>query len=245
MLISGASPYSAQPTSLLPARSTASGTSAPVGSDISVAGPPPISASPALAGEPSADADQSGQAPQDNSSSRQQRIEQLEIARLRQRDQEVRAHEQAHAAVGGRYAGAPGFTYTSGPDGKRYAIGGEVSIDSAAIANDPQATLNKMEVVIRAALAPAEPSAQDQRVAAQAQSTMAQARAELAQLRLEQSQAEREVQGQKVDGERVKPAEEGGEPRAMQQGIAAPSGLDLYRRLSGLPPPSAGVDVQV
>lgn len=97
----------------------------------------------------------------------QLRQEQLEIAELASRDREVRAHEQAHAAVGGAYAGAPTYTYSRGPDGKRYAIGGEVSIDSSPIPNDPEATLRKMELVQRAALAPAEPSAQDLRVAAQ------------------------------------------------------------------------------
>ncbi|MEQ9335590.1 MAG: putative metalloprotease CJM1_0395 family protein, partial [Miltoncostaeaceae bacterium] len=30
-----------------------------------------------------------------------------------------------HAAAGGQYAGAPSFTYQTGPDGKRYAVGGE------------------------------------------------------------------------------------------------------------------------
>ena len=243
MLISGASSYSAQPASLLPARSTTPGRSAQVSPDTL---PKPLSAAPAQTDQRSATAgeaaDPSGKEPQDKNSPKQQRLDQLEIAKLSQRDQEVRAHEQAHAAVGGRYAGAPSFTYTSGPDGKRYAIGGEVSIDSGAIANDPQATLNKMQVVIQAALAPAEPSAQDQRVAAQAQATMAQARAELAELRREESQA----QGQKVDGETAKEAEETGAeetdaPRGEQQ---APPDLDLYRRLSGLPQPSAGVDLQ-
>lgn len=116
----------------------------------------------------------------------QLRLEQMEIADLAARDREVRVHEQAHAAVGGALAGSPTYSYTRGPDGRSYVTDGEVSIDTAPVAGDPQATLAKMDQVRRAALAPAEPSAQDMRVAAQAQATAAQARGELAEL---QSQA--------------------------------------------------------
>ncbi|WP_304439581.1 putative metalloprotease CJM1_0395 family protein, partial [Oleiphilus sp. HI0123] len=88
----------------------------------------------------------------------QEAIIEEQIAELRARDQEVRAHEQAHKAVGGQYAGAASFTYQSGPDGNRYAVGGEVSIDISPIPNDPQATISKMNTVKAAANAPAEPS---------------------------------------------------------------------------------------
>ena len=104
------------------------------------------------------------------------RLEQMEIADLAARDRVVRVHEQAHAAVGGALAGSPTYSYTRGPDGRSYVTDGEVSIDTAPVAGDPQATLAKMDQVRRAALAPAEPSAQDMRVAAQAQATAAQAR---------------------------------------------------------------------
>ena len=109
----------------------------------------------------------------------QQRQDQQIIRQLSSRDQEVRAHEQAHAAVGGQYAGAANFTYERGPDGVNYAVGGEVPIDVGAIQGNPQATLEKMLVVQRAALAPAEPSAQDRRVAALAANQANQARAEI------------------------------------------------------------------
>ena len=86
--------------------------------------------------------------------------EQAEVDALKARDRQVRAHEQAHAAIGGAYAGAPSYTYQVGPDGQRYAVGGEVKIDASPIPGDPEATLEKMRVVERAALAPAEPSSQ-------------------------------------------------------------------------------------
>lgn len=90
-----------------------------------------------------------------------------EIEDLKARDQEVRTHEQAHAATGGQYAGSPQYEYTTGPDNKRYVTGGEVSID---ISEEPSAeqTLRKMQQVRAAALAPAQPSSQDLKVAAEA-----------------------------------------------------------------------------
>lgn len=117
----------------------------------------------------------------DRAERQQESIEQEQIAELRSRDQEVRAHEQAHRASGGQYAGAASFTYQSGPDGVRYAIGGEVQIDIAPVPNDPEATITKMNIVKAAANAPAEPSSQDRRVAAEAQRIITQAQAEIAQ----------------------------------------------------------------
>ena len=105
--------------------------------------------------------------------------EQAQVDKLKARDREVRAHEQAHATVGGQYAGEPSYTYQTGPDNQRYAVGGEVSIDTSPVEGDPEATVDKMEIVIAAALAPAEPSPQDRKVAALAQSQRAQALAEV------------------------------------------------------------------
>ncbi|WP_370298410.1 putative metalloprotease CJM1_0395 family protein [Pontibacterium sp.] len=102
------------------------------------------------------------------------------VEELEARDREVRQHEQAHANVGGQYTGAPELEYTRGPDGRMYATSGEVSVDTSAIPNDPEATIEKMRTVIAAALAPAEPSSQDRQVAAKAQALMAEALAELA-----------------------------------------------------------------
>lgn len=121
--------------------------------------------------------------------------EQETVDELRARDAEVRRHEQAHAAVGGQYAGSPSYEYTQGPDGNRYATNGEVSIDASPVPDDPQATILKMQVVKAAALAPAEPSAQDRRIAALADQRRAQAQAELSRQSLE------ELTGQGEDGE--------------------------------------------
>ena len=115
----------------------------------------------------------------------QERIEQAEqkaelqqVRQLERRDAEVRAHEQAHASVGGAYAGSPSYDYETGPNGKKYAVGGEVSI-SLSEEGTPQETIKKMQTVRAAALAPAEPSSQDRKVAAEATQKIAEARAEL------------------------------------------------------------------
>nr|WP_286946843.1 putative metalloprotease CJM1_0395 family protein [Pseudomonas sp. UBA6718] len=177
----------------------------------------------------------------------QLRQEQLEIAELASRDREVRAHEQAHAAVGGAYAGAPTYTYSRGPDGKRYAIGGEVSIDSSPIPNDPEATLRKMELVQRAALAPAEPSAQDRRVAAQAAAQATQARAELEQLRREEATSAAEeraaLREERLAAEEERKAREGETTDQQRQPSAPPPRLDLYLRLAQLQAPVPTVDL--
>lgn len=132
-----------------------------------------------------ADAEQPQQlkAEQQQRQAEQQELEQLK--ELKARDQEVRTHEQAHMAVGGQYAGSASYTYQAGPDGVRYAVGGEVPIDVSQVQNDPAATLEKMQQVQRAAMAPAEPSSQDRQVAAQAGQVAAEAMNELAQQQLE------------------------------------------------------------
>ncbi len=112
--------------------------------------------------------------------------EEEQVRKLKERDAEVRRHEEAHARVGGQYAGSPSYTFQTGPDGQKYAVGGEVPIDISPVAGDPKATVTKMDVVKRAALAPAEPSAQDRRVAAQADQQKLQAQAQVsAQARAE------------------------------------------------------------
>lgn len=86
---------------------------------------------------------------------------------LQARDSEVKAHEAAHKAAGGGMAGAASYTYQRGPDGKMYAIGGEVSI-SIPQASTPEEALKNARTIAAAAMAPANPSPQDFAVAASA-----------------------------------------------------------------------------
>lgn len=121
-----------------------------------------------------------------------QQAERDQIQQLAARDREVRAHEQAHAAVAGQYASSPTYSFVRGPDGVRYAVGGEVKIDTSPIPGDPEATLRKAQQLRRAANAPAEPSSQDGRVAAQATQMEQQARAELREQQAIEAEQRRE-----------------------------------------------------
>jgi hypothetical protein len=118
---------------------------------------------------------------------------QVDIATLRKRDQEVRAHEQAHiAAAGGLAQGGATFSFQQGPDGKQYAVGGEVSIDTSPVSGNPEATIQKAKQIRAAALAPANPSSQDRAVAASATALEAQAQQELQKEKEEATASEEE-----------------------------------------------------
>lgn len=147
--------------------------------------------------------------------------EQAQVRELQQRDREVRAHEAAHRAAAGGMVSGGSYTYQTGPDGRNYAVGGEVSI-SAAHASTPQEQLRQAETIRRAALAPADPSPQDRMVAAQASATAYQARGDI---RAEQQQ-------EMTERKESKPAGEESEDIAMQElpvlnrrAIAAFSGI--------------------
>jgi len=113
--------------------------------------------------------------------------ERMQVAELEMIDTKVRAHEMAHLAAAGSYAtGGANFQYVKGPDGKRYAVGGEVGIDTGK-ESTPEATISKMQTVRAAALAPADPSPQDRKVAARASLVITEASRELQMIRLEQA----------------------------------------------------------
>lgn len=106
--------------------------------------------------------------------------EQRLVQQLAVRDRQVRSHEAAHlAAAAGIAAGGVSYKYRRGPDGKAYAVEGEVRIDTSPVPGDPQATLQKATQIQAAALAPAQPSAQDRAVANEAARIAARARAEI------------------------------------------------------------------
>jgi hypothetical protein len=107
--------------------------------------------------------------------------ERKQVRELEKRDREVKAHEAAHkAAAGGHARGGANFEYETGPDGRRYAVGGHVDIDVSPVQGNPRATLQKAMTVQRAALAPADPSGQDRAVAAAAAQMALQAQKDLA-----------------------------------------------------------------
>lgn len=158
--------------------------------------------------------------------------EREQVKELQARDREVRAHEQAHATAGGQYAGAPEYEMEKGPDGRSYAVGGHVSISTSPIAGDPEATIAKMEVVKRAALAPVEPSGADRSVAADAESKRADARNELNAIRADEQQAalEESLGDSEAEDEAIR--ERDGARAAEQRSADAPA-------VPGLGPASA------
>lgn len=112
-------------------------------------------------------------------------------AKMKAIERDVIAHEAAHKAVGGQNAGPVSYTYATAPDGTRYIVGGEVSI-SAPEGRTPEETIQIMEQVKRAALAPGSPSPQDIQVAAAASAAQMRARAEMAK-----QEAEKAYSGEK------------------------------------------------
>ena len=124
--------------------------------------------------------------------------DQAKVQQLKKRDLEVKSHEQAHLSAAGSYAtGGASFTYTTGPNGVRYATGGEVGIDTSKVEGNPEATIRKADAIRRAALAPASPSSQDQLVARNASAMSQTARVELIELKQKEQDSSKETGGTK------------------------------------------------
>lgn len=140
------------------------------------------------------------------------------LQQLKARDREVRVHEAAHASVGGRYAGSASLEYARGPDGKNYAVGGEVSISTSAVSGDPQSTIEKARVIQAAALAPAQPSSQDRRVAAKASQMEIEARSDLQTMKAEELQKEKQARTEKdEEAQALKEAEAASQKPEVEQ----------------------------
>lgn len=118
--------------------------------------------------------------------------EKQEVAELKTTDAEVKAHENAHkAAAAGLRTSAPNYEYETGPDGKKYAVAGDVNI-SYQTSSDPEVNLKNAQQLKAAALAPAEPSSQDRKVAMKAEREIAKARQEIQE---EELKKEKEADG--------------------------------------------------
>jgi len=118
--------------------------------------------------------------------------ERVVVEKLKARDSAVRAHEMAHVSAAGGLAGAPVFSFQTGPDGRRYAIGGSVTIDTSP-ESSPEDTIAKAQRIRSAALAPADPSAADRAVASSASRMESQARQAMSRQQAEE--AERAMRG--------------------------------------------------
>lgn len=193
---------------------------------------------------------------QDRVTEQQAVLDRKAISELAARDREVRVHEQAHKSAGGSLTGAASYQYERGPDGKSYAVSGEVPIKLSS-GGSPEETKAIAQRVQQAALAPAEPSSQDRQVAAQAAqieqeatqqiAALAQQEAELAR---EQAQFSREERLQAEEARREREAEDD-EPIAASNEQAnvrleqvATKSIDLNQKLIDIglnkPVPDAG-----
>lgn len=130
------------------------------------------------------------------------KLSQKEVAQVRELqsiDRNVKAHEAAHQAAGGGLAGAASFTYTRGPDNQMYATAGEVPI-SMQKGNTPEETIANARQIAAAAMAPADPSPQDYKVAANAAKMEFEARAEAMKLKAEEAkEKEKEEENKEKD----------------------------------------------
>lgn len=190
----------------------------------------PSRAGKAATGKDAAPSGEAGQkdsaltaSPKNEAARQQEQVEadRVVIEQLKARDREVRVHEAAHAAVGGQYAGSPSLQYTRGPDGKNYATGGEVGISTSAVSGDPQATIEKARVIRAAALAPAQPSSQDRRVAAEAAQMEVEARTELQAMEAEQQIAAEKARAAKREEEQARKAAEEETVAPVEEEVAA------------------------
>ena len=178
-----------------------------------------------------AEADKTAKAPEaqprTDAKSAEERQKDAQVQELKQIEREVIAHEAAHMAAAGALGGGVSYTYTAGPDGKRYITGGEVPIQIQP-GSTPEETLRNMQQVQRAALAPADPSGQDRQVAARAAAMAAQARSEIASegarraaQRTDATQEEAPSRAETVARGTPVPPPEAAEPDPSKAGAAA------------------------
>ncbi|MCW1353034.1 putative metalloprotease CJM1_0395 family protein [Campylobacter jejuni] len=121
-----------------------------------------------------------------------------QVRELQSIDRNVKAHEAAHQAAGGGLAGAASFSYTRGPDNQMYATAGEVPIRMQK-GRTPEETIANARQVVAAAMAPADPSPQDYRVAANALKMEFEARAEATKLKAQETQEKNEENEEKQE----------------------------------------------
>jgi hypothetical protein len=87
------------------------------------------------------------------------------LEKFKRTDAQVRSHEQVHATIGQTTAPIS-YNYQQGPDGKMYAVGGNVRFDTS-IPDDPKAAAFKLDQIAKAASAPTDLSGADTMIANQ------------------------------------------------------------------------------
>jgi hypothetical protein len=88
------------------------------------------------------------------------------LDKFKSSDADVKAHEQLHASLAGTKSPIS-YKYQAGPDGKLYAVGGEVRFDTS-MPKDPKEAALKLDKIQKAASAPEGLSAADASIATSA-----------------------------------------------------------------------------
>jgi hypothetical protein len=151
--------------------------------------------------------------------------QQRQVAWLQQRDTHVRQHEAAHQAAGGSLTGGASFSYQFGPDGRGYAVGGEVPV-RLATGRTPEETISNARQARRAALAPADPSAADLAVANSASQMEQAAQAKRAQMASQAYGKQTKKPGEKDEAQQASGASYQGSLQASDDS-SGPAGATL------------------
>lgn len=85
------------------------------------------------------------------------------LEKFKSKDAEVKQHEESHTANGVAKSTIK-YNYQTGPDGKLYAVGGEVKLDTSLPSDEKQA-IDKLEKLASASSAPSQLSAADSQIA--------------------------------------------------------------------------------
>lgn len=85
------------------------------------------------------------------------------LEKFKRLDSQTKAHEQQHASLADT-KGAISYNYQMGPDGKLYATGGHVRLDTS-LPQDKDAALAKLDRLSKSAGAPSELSSADASIA--------------------------------------------------------------------------------
>lgn len=88
----------------------------------------------------------------------ERRIKQ-EIDAMQQWEDYVKQHELEHAMIGGSHVGSISYVYRYGPDGRKYVVGGQVSVSMPKGLN--HTSLNELEKLKNATTAPTDLSTKD------------------------------------------------------------------------------------
>lgn len=82
-----------------------------------------------------------------------------QIERMKSWESHVKSHELAHILTGGGHISSAGYTYAYGPDGKKYIVGGAVSVSVPGGLNHE--SIAKLQRLEQAAVAASDHSQQD------------------------------------------------------------------------------------